>query len=189
MDEHSLSETRQGKAVGGYEPSRTTTRYEAAATLFLVLSELEAAAAQPRRSPNELKPGRKSNLVPNPKKAKNYTDIPATHWARKSVAGLNARGIALLTTAMFYGEKAITGDEFAGWLGGLVGWVEGRPGSARSVSDLVDAGYIPQTSPLVKKHATAITAKETSQALVQVVVRAQEKITTVSPDSRFGNKK
>lgn len=183
--QHLHDDVREAKPVAGFEPLRPVTRYELAAILFQTIQNIEAAAAQPRRSPRELKPGRKSNLAPNPAKAKAFSDVPATHWARESIAGLNARGIALLTTKTFQGDKPVTGDELATWLDGLAGWVEGRTSQGKSVQALIDGGYIPQTAALLKKSGTVVTAKDTTAALVQVVVRAQERVTTTSPDSRF----
>lgn len=182
---HAHQEARSTSVTPGFQPARPITRYELAATLASLIANIDQAAAQPRRSKHEVVPGRKKNLTPNPSKAKNYSDVPASHWAKKSLISLNARGIALLKTSKFEGEKTVTGDELAIWLDEMAGWVEGRPATVRSAQALSDAGYIPQTSPLVKKRTQGITAAETAQALVLIISRAQEKVTTVSPDSRF----
>lgn len=184
-DDHDHAEVRETKALPGFEPMKAITRYELAATLFALVTHIEAATAQPRRSPREVKPGRKSNTAPDPTKAKRFSDVPASHWAAKSIAGLNARNVARVSTSAFEGEKSVTGNEAAVWLEGLAAWVEGRPSKARSARELAAAGYVPQTDPLVKKATQPIAATEVSQALVRVIARTQEKVTTISPDSRF----
>lgn len=182
---HAHQELRSATETPGFQPARPVTRYEVAATLASLIANIDQAAAQPRRSKHEVVPGRKKNLTPNLTKVKNYSDVPASHWAKKSLVSLNARGVGVLSTAKFEGEKTVTGDELAVWLDELAGWVEGRPAAARSAQALSDAGYIPQTSPLVKKRTQPINAAETAQALVLTISRAQEKVSTVTPDSRF----
>jgi hypothetical protein len=184
-DDHDHAEVRETKATPGFEPMKAMTRYELAATLFAMVTHVESATAQPKRSPREVKPGRKSNMAPNPGKAKRFTDVPASHWAAKSIAGLNARSMTLVSTPTFEGDKTVTGNEAAGWLEGLAAWVEGRPAKARTARELAAAGYVPQTDALVKKATQPVAAIEVSKALVRVIARTQEKVTTISPDSRF----
>ncbi len=186
--EHQHADVRQNKAVGGYDPARPVTRYEIAATLYQVLAQVEAAAKQPKRIERELKPGRKSNLTPNPSKAKSYSDVPAMHWAKASLQGIGARGITVVSGPKFEGDKTVVGDELACWLEGMAAWVEGRPAAAKSLADLVEAGYLPQTHPLLPKKDKPISASDTSGVLSAVLVRAQERITTTSADSRYGKK-
>lgn len=184
-DEHNHSEVRQSKAVPGYQPAQSVTRYEAVVILFEMLTHVEASVAQPRRSKHEVLPGRKSNLAPNPSKAKNYADVPGNHWASKSLIGLSMRGVSLVEGTRFSGEQAVTCNELARWSEGFSAWIEGRSATAKSVVELVKAGYLPQTSPLLKKADKAITAQETTQLLVGMIARSLEKVTTMSPDSRF----
>ena len=184
-DDHGHAEVRETKSIPGFEPMKAMTRYELAATLFAMVTHIEAATVQPLRSPREVKPGRKNNAAPNPGKAKRFTDVPASHWAAKSIAGLNARSLALVSTPTFEGDKSVTGNEAAVWLDGLAAWVEGRPAKARTARELAAAGYVPQTDALVKKATQPIAATDISQALVRVIARTQEKVTTISPGSRF----
>ncbi|WP_309713694.1 hypothetical protein [Armatimonas sp.] len=184
--EHGHDDVRQSKGVPGYMPDRPVTRYELAATLFQLLTHVEAAYAQPKRVTREVKPGRKANLTPNPAKAKRYSDVPALHWASASVSGLGARGIVVAANGKFEGEKTVAGDELAHWLDGMAGWVEGRPVSAKSLRELVRAGYLPQTDPLLKKTTKPVSAQEVATVAVAVLTRAQEKVTTAAADSRFG---
>ncbi|WP_395140165.1 hypothetical protein [Armatimonas sp.] len=184
-DEHNHSEVRQSKAVPGYHPAQSVTRYEAVVLLFEMLAHVEASVAQPRRSKHEIQPGRKSNLGLNPTKAKNYTDVPGNHWASKSLVGLSIRGVSLVEGTRFSGEQAVTGNELARWAEGFSAWIEGRPATAKSVAGLVQVGYLPQTSPLVKKADKPVSAQEMTQLLVGMIARSLEKVTTMSPDSRF----
>jgi hypothetical protein len=184
--EHGHDDVRQSKGVPGYMPERAVTRYELAATLFQLLTHVEAAYAQPKRVMREVKPGRKANLTPNVSKAKRYSDVPALHWASAGIAGLGARGIVAVVSGKFEGEKTVSGDELALWLEGMAGWVEGRPASAKSLKELVRAGYLPQTDPLLKKTTKPVSAQEVVTIAVAVLTRAQEKITTAAADSRFG---
>ena len=184
--EHPHADVRQSKAVEGYDPALPVTRYEIAATLYQLLVQSEAAAAQPGRIAREVKPGRKSNLTPNPSKAKRYSDVPATHWAKASLQGVGARGINVVTSAKFEGDKSVMGDELAGWLDGLAGWIEGRPATAKSLAELVQVGYVPQTHPVLQKKNKPVSAQEASSLMVEVLVRAQERTNTASADSRYG---
>ena len=184
-EQHSHADVRQSKPVAGYQPAQPVTRFEAAVMLFELLTHVEASLAQPRRSKYEVLPGRKGSQTPNPSKAKHYADVPASHWASKSIAGLSARGVLLVEGARFHGEQKTTGNELAQWADGFSGWIEGRPAVAKSVAELVKAGYVPQTAQLLKKSGLPVTAQETAQLLVGMVTRSLEKITTMSPDSRF----
>ena len=171
----------------GYKSDKSVTRYELATALFQLANHIESSAKQPTRSARELKPGRKSALVPDPKKVRAYSDVPKDHWARASLAGLQARGFSLVPGKTFKGETVMTGDEIAVWVEALAGWTEGRAAKAARLKDLVPMGYLPQTSPLLKKAATPVTAREVSDLLTLVIARSHEKITTVSPDSERGS--
>lgn len=177
----------RSSAPAGYKPEKSVTRYELAVALFQLLSHIDAAAKQPSRTLREVKPGRKAPLAPDSKKIRPYSDVPKDHWAKGSLAGLQARGFSLVPGQKFQGDKALTGNELATWVDGLVGWTEGRAPKAKQLKDLVQMGYLPQTSPLLKKSALPVTAREVSDVLTQVIVRAQEKVTTISPDSKHAN--
>ena len=169
----------------GYKSDKGITRYELATALFQLINHIDAAAKQPARSEREVKPGRKSVVNPDPKKVRLYSDVPKDHWAKASLAGLQARGIALVSGSQFQGDKSMTGDEVASWVDGLAGWTEGRAPKAKYLKDLVQMGYLPKTSPLLKKSTKPVSAREAAQVITQMISHAHEKITTISPDSKY----
>lgn len=178
---------KKSAGPAGYESSKSVTRYELATALFQLLTHIDAAAKQPARSARERRPGRQRVLVPDRKKVRSYADVPKDHWAKASLAGLQARGLSLVAGAKFQGDNPVTGDELAVWVDGLAAWTEGRAPSAKKLGDLVRGGYLPQTSPLLKKAASPVTAAEVSELLTLVITRAHEKVTTISPDSKHSD--
>ena len=176
---------RYSPSPPGYKSDKSITRYELATALFQLINHIDAAAKQPSRSEREIKPGRKSVVKPNPKKVRLYSDVPKDHWAKASLAGLQACGFALVSGSRFQGDKAMTGDEVASWVDGLAGWTEGRAPKAKYLKDLVQMGYLPKASPLLEKSMKPVSAREAAQVITQVISHAHEKITTISPDSKY----
>jgi len=168
----------------GYLPNKSVTRYELATTLAQLLAPMDRAALQPSKSALERKPGRKGSLTPNPKKAQSYTDIPSGHWAKTAISLLQARRLTLVKGSVFGGEKPLTGDEVAVWVDGAAAWIEGRVSRATGVRDLVQGGYIPQTHSLVAGAKKPVTATQVADLLVPVISRTQERLTTITPDSK-----
>lgn len=188
MEQHDHEHvSKKSDGPKGYLPKKSVTRYELAATLAQVAQQMEKASLQPNKTALERKPGRKGNLTPQPGKARPYKDVPGNHWAKAGIAALQARGLALVSGSTFGGEKNTIGDETAVWVEGLAAWIEGRTPQAKGVADLVRGGYIPQTHPLVAGAKKPVAATELSDLLVLVIARTQEKLTTISPDSKHAS--
>lgn len=123
-------------------------------------------------------------------------DVPAGHWAKKSVDKVTAKGLMSTTNGAFDGNKPVTRYELAVTLDRLVTYIEaGRkplhptpqptaiktpagagPAARAAIKRLAANGFLPATSPIFAGSGReAVTAKQLSTALSQVTIRLSDR--------------
>ena len=133
-----------------------------------------------------------------------FPDVPADHWAAAAVSKLKEAGIVVgyppgtpaqrAVATGYAGDRPVTRYELAVALWRFVQYIEraeqqkrGAVGAASgpaAVRRLVSSGYLPPDTPLAKDGGKPVTANQLADALSQVIVKATERKTPVTPDSR-----
>ncbi len=130
-----------------------------------------------------------------------FPDVPADHWAAAAVRQLKEAGIVVgyppapaprpRARAAYAGDKPVTRYELALTLWRFVQYTEqarrqktGALAGPEAVRRLVSGGYLPAGTPLAKQGDKPVTANQLADALSQVIARATERKTPVTPDSR-----
>jgi len=128
-------------------------------------------------------------------------DVPASHWAKKSVDSVTSKGLMSAKNGAFDGNKPVTRYELAVTLDRLVTYIEaGRkplnpaprpramkipanttPAERAAIKHLASDGFLPPTSPIFAGKGTeVVTAKQLSTALSQVTIRLSDR--RLAPD-------
>lgn len=123
-------------------------------------------------------------------------DVPAQHWAKKSVDKVTSTGLMSTQNGKFQGDRPVTRYELAVTLDRLVKYIEAgkaplhpstRPKpfpapkgasaeEGKAIQHLVNQGFLPADSPIVTGDGHAVvTAKQLSTALSQVTIRLSDR--------------
>jgi hypothetical protein len=123
-------------------------------------------------------------------------DVPARHWAKKSVDKVTSTGLMSTQNGKFQGDKPVTRYELAVTLDRLVKYIEAgraplhptaRPKpfpapkgasaeEGKAITHLVNEGFLPSDSPIVTGDGHAVvTAKQLSAAIAQVTIRLSDR--------------